>query len=676
MPTDRYLWDYNSGVPLATLADDDIFRVDQYTGGATPYETNFVDFATLKTQIGAGGTGTGKTPPAARLPFVSTGTNLGDEDWNTATNYLNLAYWDLQPSEPASSTVNQFYLIDDSGTTRAAIKSGSDAQKLIAYLSDITGGTSPLTTKGDIWAYSTLDARFPVSGNDGYVLTEDSTQAFGFAWKAAPSGTVPTPTAIGDMLYSADGATWTKLAIGSDNQVLTVNVNVPNWESSAGAGTFLGLSDTPASFTARRLMVANSLATALAVNTSTDTINYINLQADAIQTGNQPKGTIAFDDSNDRLCVYTADNVLDIIPITDDLGITVQDEGTPLTTLGTTLNFVGAGVTASGTGATKTITIPGGGSASPLTTKGDLYTFDTADARFPLGIDGAILKVNTGSSTGLQWKSPAAKGVLLAGNGVTGAWIERTIGTNGQVLTADSTETTGMKWATPASLPTPSSARNVLVTNSTATSWVENSSTNTVDYLFLKNDTIQTGNQVKGTMAFDDSTDRLAIYTADNVLDIIPIKDDLPTTIYKTAAQSVTNSTVYVDDTHLQATLSASTKYKIKIRLVGETTSATPGLKIQLVAPSVTGSYYISYCADTSNTTAQQVVGRVFTSASGETVYLTSFWKSSNIHAYELNGIFETDTTGGTFKIQWAQSTADASATSIYKGSFMEITKV
>jgi hypothetical protein len=40
-------------------------------------------------------------------------------------------------------------------------------------------------------------------------------------------------------------------------------------------------------------------------------------------------------------------------------GVTVQDEGTSLATTGTTLNFVGAGVTASGTGTTKTITISG-----------------------------------------------------------------------------------------------------------------------------------------------------------------------------------------------------------------------------------------------------------------------------------------------------------------------------
>ena len=42
-------------------------------------------------------------------------------------------------------------------------------------------------------------------------------------------------------------------------------------------------------------------------------------------------------------------------------GITVQEEGSALSNLGDTLNFVGSSVTASGTGTTKTITISGGG---------------------------------------------------------------------------------------------------------------------------------------------------------------------------------------------------------------------------------------------------------------------------------------------------------------------------
>ena len=51
-------------------------------------------------------------------------------------------------------------------------------------------------------------------------------------------------------------------------------------------------------------------------------------------------------------------------------GITVEDEGSALSTLATTLDFVGSGVVASGTGATKTITIAGGGgSLASRTTK-------------------------------------------------------------------------------------------------------------------------------------------------------------------------------------------------------------------------------------------------------------------------------------------------------------------
>lgn len=47
-------------------------------------------------------------------------------------------------------------------------------------------------------------------------------------------------------------------------------------------------------------------------------------------------------------------------------GITVQDEGVSLATLGEVLNFVGSGVTATGTGSTKTITITSGATLVPV----------------------------------------------------------------------------------------------------------------------------------------------------------------------------------------------------------------------------------------------------------------------------------------------------------------------
>lgn len=46
---------------------------------------------------------------------------------------------------------------------------------------------SPLTTKGDVWGYSSVDARVPV-GSNGQVLTADSTQALGVKWSNTGSG--------------------------------------------------------------------------------------------------------------------------------------------------------------------------------------------------------------------------------------------------------------------------------------------------------------------------------------------------------------------------------------------------------------------------------------------------------------------------------------------------------
>jgi hypothetical protein len=51
-----------------------------------------------------------------------------------------------------------------------------------------------------------------------------------------------------------------------------------------------------------------------------------------------------------------------------------------------------------------------GGSGSPLTTKGDLYTFSTVDARLGVGTNGQYLSADSTAATGLAWATPAAGG--------------------------------------------------------------------------------------------------------------------------------------------------------------------------------------------------------------------------------------------------------------------------
>lgn len=58
------------------------------------------------------------------------------------------------------------------------------------------------------------------------------------------------------------------------------------------------------------------------------------------------------------------------------------------------------------------------GGASPLTTKGDLYTYSTADARLAVGANGTVLTADSAEATGLKWATPAS-GVTYVGAQVT-----------------------------------------------------------------------------------------------------------------------------------------------------------------------------------------------------------------------------------------------------------------
>lgn len=81
--------------------------------------------------------------------------------------------------------------------------------------------------------------------------------------------------------------------------------------------------------------------------------------------------------------------------------LVIQGSGTVKTKVARTINFTGATVTQSVDGIT---TVAVSSSASPLTTKGDIYTrSSSADARLPVGTDGQVISADSTQATGLKY---------------------------------------------------------------------------------------------------------------------------------------------------------------------------------------------------------------------------------------------------------------------------------
>ncbi len=124
------------------------------------------------------------------------------------------------------------------------------------------GGSSPLTTKGDLFGHSTVDARIPV-GTNGQVLTADSTQAVGVSWQTPGAGGGAVPGTIPDLtlwietdniLGAAGGiisrlqekTPWiggvaAALAVGTvaiDSSQLN-SLNVLKWPAASGGGLYV-----------------------------------------------------------------------------------------------------------------------------------------------------------------------------------------------------------------------------------------------------------------------------------------------------------------------------------------------------------------------------------------------------------------------------------------------------
>jgi len=298
------------------------------------------------------------------------------------------------------------------------------------YLTSLTG--SGLTTLSDVDAVTG-------AGDDGKVLYYDHAST-SFKWKNAGGGTFGIAGNTGT--HTFDTATETLTFLGTTGQI-NADIAANNVSLSLAADI-------------------NSI-TSIAFEGSTADANETKLQAidpTADRTINLPDadGTVALttdlytdsdvdthlNQSNPTSGFVLSWNGSDYAWVAQSGGsaLTVQDEGSSLATAATTLNFVGAGVTASGTGATKTITIAGGGGSAGTeyeefkinyATNGDISSIsDTSSGVSSVSIDSATGGDLTVNFTG--YTTPPLSVMFYGYNYPSNEYNMNTLGSTGTTL--------------------------------------------------------------------------------------------------------------------------------------------------------------------------------------------------------------------------------------------------
>jgi hypothetical protein len=154
----------------------------------------------------------------------------------------------------------------------------SSASSAIWFDYTQAGTTLPLTTKGDLFGYSTTNARVPI-GTNGQVLTADSTEALGLKWATAASGGM---TVIATTTFNNTASTYTYSSLGSYKHLYIVGQGLTHATTGTGNIEIQYNSDSGGNYD--RIAFGTSTASFEASQGQGTTSNWLSFRAFAANT--------------------------------------------------------------------------------------------------------------------------------------------------------------------------------------------------------------------------------------------------------------------------------------------------------------------------------------------------------------------------------------------------------
>lgn len=97
------------------------------------------------------------------------------------------------------------------------------------YVDSVIAGASPLTTKGDLYTFTTVNARLAVGTINGQILQVNSADPTGLSWSTT---TYPVTNAINTLLYASSANVISALATANNGVLITSAGGVPSIAST------------------------------------------------------------------------------------------------------------------------------------------------------------------------------------------------------------------------------------------------------------------------------------------------------------------------------------------------------------------------------------------------------------------------------------------------------------